>query len=189
MKYYTIIAGVNGVGKSTMTGLLTTQLHNMGIILDADIISRNQRQGSIISSGKAVLKKIDECLEKRICFTQETTLAGHSILKTVQRASSLDYLIRLYYVGVGSVEESLKRIKNRVEKGGHNVPEMDVRRRYENRFTSLLNVLPYCNQAFFFDNENGFVQVAQYSNGNLICQGDYQPQWVKELKRLTEAYA
>lgn len=39
MKKYTIIAGVNGVGKSSMTGLLTRMSYDLGIIIDTDSIT------------------------------------------------------------------------------------------------------------------------------------------------------
>ena len=35
----------------------------------------------------------------------------------------------------------------------------DVRRRYTERFDRLLDVMPLCNEIFFYDNENGFVAV------------------------------
>lgn len=37
----------------------------------------------------------------------------------------------------------------------------DVLRRYTERFDSLLDVMPLCNEIFFYDNENGFVEVGR----------------------------
>jgi len=39
MKTYTIIAGVNGCGKSSLTGVLRTEIDNMGKIIDVDKIT------------------------------------------------------------------------------------------------------------------------------------------------------
>lgn len=72
MKIYTIIAGVNGAEKSSLTGVLRTENTNLGKIIDVD---------------KIIAK-----------------------------------YIRLYYVGLNTVEESLLRIENRVKKGGHDIP-------------------------------------------------------------------
>lgn len=33
----------------------------------------------------------------------------------------------------------------------------------------------------FFDNDNGFIEVAEYVNGELILKGEPQKEWVKEL--------
>lgn len=180
MKTYTIVAGVNGAGKSSLTGVLRTEMTNLGKIVDVDkMIVRCG--GNVIEGGKKSIELIDECLEKEICFTQETTLSGHRILNTVKKAIEKGYYIRLYYVGLNSVEESLARIENRVKKGGHNIPDSDVKRRFNKRFEDLVTILQYCDEATFYDNENGFVAVAEYKNGEILQIGNLQPQWLKEL--------
>ena len=93
--------------------------------------------GNKINGAKEAIEHIDSSLEKEINFTQETTLSGSRTLKTIKRARELNYFIRLYYVGVNSADESIKRIKNRVENGGHYIPEQDVKRRYSKRFEDL----------------------------------------------------
>lgn len=180
MKTYTIVAGVNGTGKSSLTGVLRTEMTNLGKIVDVDKIIV-KCGGNIIEGGKKSIELIDECLEKEICFTQETTLSGHRILNTVKRAIEKGYYIRLYYVGLNSVEESLVRIENRVKKGGHNIPDSDVKRRFSKRFEDLTAILGYCDEATFYDNENGFVAVAEYKNGEILQIGNVKPKWLEEL--------
>lgn len=180
MKIYTIIGGVNGVGKSSLSGVLSAENTDLGIIIDTDKLTAEQ-VGDRIKGGKLAIERIEDCLKKGINFTQETTLSGVRTLKTIQKARELDYFIRLYYVGVNSSEESIKRIKNRVEKGGHNIAPQDVERRYSKRFEDLAKILPYCNEVRFFDNENGFTEKAEYKNGSLITKGGYVPDWIKEL--------
>ncbi len=120
MKTYTIIVGVNGCGKSSLTGVLRTKIDNLGKIIDADEIPVD-RGGDAINGGKKDIEIIDDCLDKEICFTQETALAGRKPLNTIKRAIEKDYYIRLYYVGLDTMEERLLRIENRVKKGGHNI--------------------------------------------------------------------
>lgn len=165
MKIFTIIGGCDGVGKSSLLGVLSAERNDLGIIFD-----KNDNA-------------IADCLEKGVNFTQETTLSGKRILKTIHKARQKDYYIRLYYIGIGSAEESLKRIKNRVEKGGHDIPREDVMRRYENRFRDLAEILPYCNEARFYDNENGFSEKAEYKNGRLFIKSGSVPQWITELQK------
>ena len=94
-------------------------------------------------------------------------------------------MIRLFYVGLDTVQESLKRIENRVAKGGHNIDAEDVVRRFNGRFDALIKVLPYCDEVVLFDNDNGFAEAAQYKNGELvITSGSACPEWVKKLKQL-----
>ena len=182
MKIYTIIGGVNGVGKSSLSGVLSAESSELGVIIDTDKITA-ENGGDRIKGGKIAIERINNCLEKGINFTQETTLSGVRTLKTIQKARELNYFIRLYYVGISSSDESISRIANRVSKGGHNIPPEDVKRRYAKRFDDLIKILPYCNEAVFFDNENGFIEKAEYRNGTLITKGEKIPEWIKELEQ------
>ncbi len=182
MKIYTIIGGVNGVGKSSLSGVLSAESPDLGIIIDTDKITA-EHGGDRIIGGKNAIEKIDKCLEKGVNFTQETTLSGARTLKTIQCARELDYYIRLYYIGINTADESIERIKNRVRKGGHNIADDVVERRFDKRFEDLAKILPYCHEVRFYDNENGFVDVAEYKNGALILKGEYIPIWINELKK------
>lgn len=180
MRIYTIIGGVNGAGKSSLSGVLSAENTDLGIIIDADKITA-EIGGDRIKGGKIAVERIESCLEKGVNFTQETTLSGVRTLKTIRKVRELNYFIRLYYVGVSSSAESISRIKNRVSKGGHDIPSKDVERRYSRRFEDLAKVLPYCDEAVFFDNENGFAEKAEYKNGLLITKGGKIPEWINEL--------
>ena len=181
MKTYTIIGGVNGTGKSSLTGVLKTQKTDLGQIIDVDKITA-ENGGSAILGGRIALERIRTCLDKGINFTQETTLSGRKTELTAQAARERGYSVRLFYVGLDSAEECLQRIENRVAHGGHNIREEDVLRRFAGRWEAVSKILPYCDEAHIFDNYNGFVEVAEYVNGELIVKGEKQPAWLKELR-------
>ena len=181
MKTYTIIGGVNGTGKSSLTGVLKSQRTDLGRIIDVDKLSA-QNGGSAILGGRIALERIRECLDKGLSFTQETTLSGRKTEATAQEARERGYTVRLFYVGLDSVEECLRRIENRVAHGGHDIREEDVLRRFAGRWEALAKVLPYCDEAHFFDNYNGFIEVAEYLNGELIVKGSQLPAWVEKLR-------
>ena len=147
MKVFTLIGGVNGAGKSSLTGSLKAERTDLGVIVDPD----------------------------------ETTLSGGYPKRLAKRAKETGYYIRLYYVGLDTLSESLHRIQNRVAKGGHDIPYHDVERRFSRRFADVVKLLPYCDEAKFFDNDNGFVLVAEYRNGELLPVGDKRPAWLLEL--------
>lgn len=180
MKQYTIIGGVNGVGKSSLTGVLKDSRTDLGIIIDVDKITA-ELGGNLIAGGKAALRKISSCLERGVSFTQETTLSGYKTERTARQARDAGYTVRLYYVALDSAEESLLRIQNRVNRGGHNVDPDAVFRRFRQRWESLSAVLPYCDEAVFFDNSNGFQKVAEYSNGELRRVGNFYPLWLSQF--------
>ena len=180
MRLYTIIGGVNGTGKSSLTGVLKTQTTDLGVIVDVDKITA-QTGGSAVQGGKIALERIEDCLRRGVSFTQETTLSGRKTELTAARAKERGYTVRLYYVGLDTPEECLARIENRVRRGGHNIREDDVRRRFAGRWEAVAKVLPYCDEARFFDNDNGFEEVAEYRNGELILKGQKHPRWILEL--------
>ena len=181
MKIYTIVGGVNGVGKSSFTGVLKERTTDLGAIIDVDKITVDLG-GNALVGGKAALKRIRECIDKGLSFTQETTLSGYKTEATAKEVKALGYSVRLFYVGLDTVEESLQRIENRVRRGGHNIPHDDVTRRFEGRWEAVAKVLPYCDEAEFYDNDNGFVKVAEYRNGELRTVGRGCPQWLAELQ-------
>ena len=109
-KSFTIIAGLDCVGKTSLYGILSGER----------IVTNNVDYSDTY------------CLDNNISFTQETTLSGHRTEKTIQQARKQGYYVIMYYVGLNSKEESLARIENRVRKGGHDIPKNDVCRRFKN---------------------------------------------------------
>ena len=185
MKILTIIGGVNGVGKSSIYGALGVANKELGVVIDTDKITA-KLGGDKLKGGKEAVRLINDCLERGESFTWETTLAGNKPLKTILAAREKGYVITLYYIAVSTPEESILRIKNRVRKGGHDIPSDDVKRRYEKRFDDLIKILPYCHGVGFFDNENGFAVVGIYTKGKLKLIDEYKPDWILELKEILE---
>jgi len=143
--------------------VLKNHMNDLGAIVDVDKMTARLGKGPI-EGGRAAIAVIDDCLSKGVSFTQEATLSGMRVEHTAKAARELGYYVRMF---LDTLSESLARIKNRVEKGGHNISAADVSRRFNERFEALRRVLPYCDEAALFDNDNGFVQVAQYRNGEL----------------------
>jgi len=180
MKIYTIVGGVNGVGKSSFTGVLKERSTDLGTIIDVDKITA-EMGGSTLAGGKAALQKINDCISRGISFTQETTLSGYKTEATAKQVKDLGYHVRLFYVALDTAAESLTRIENRVKRGGHDIPHDDVMRRFSGRWEAIAKVLPYCDEAEFYDNDNGFVKVAEYRNGEFRRIGTNTCTWVDKL--------
>ena len=181
MRTYTIIGGVNGVGKSSFTGVLKARCTDLGTIIDVDKITA-ELGGNALAGGKAALQKINDCISKGVSFTQETTLSGRRTEATAKEVVEKGYRVRMYYIGLDSAAESVARIANRVRRGGHDIPTSDVERRFAGRWEAVAKVLPYCDEAEFYDNDNGFQLVAEYRNGELRTVGSHVPGWLNELR-------
>lgn len=180
MKKCTFIGGVHGVGKSSLAGVLCVVRSDLGIMVGPDKLTI-QCGGGEYEGNKLAVERIERALIDGVNFTQETTLSGEYPKRLCKCAKEAGYYIRLYYVGLDTAEESIRRIRNRVERGGHDIPTKDVNASFSHRFEDVLKILPYCDEAKFFDNDNGFVLVAEYRNGQLLPIGTYRPTWLSQL--------
>jgi predicted ABC-type ATPase len=60
-----------------------------------------------------------------------------------------------FYLWIPSPDLALLRIRDRVESGGHNVPERDVRRRFSRTLSNLFTLYrPLLDTLHFFDNSS-----------------------------------
>lgn len=80
---------------------------------------------------------IDRLLLARRPFVTETVLANQAYRRVCLDAKRRGMMVRLVFVGVPTVEDSIARVALRVAKGGHNVPEADIRRRWPRTHENL----------------------------------------------------
>jgi YesN/AraC family two-component response regulator len=78
-----------------------------------------------IISGKIALKRIQDCLINKTSFNWETTLISNLTLLKIKQAKKLGFTVNLNFIGVGDVEQSIQRIKERVKKVCLNVCKLD----------------------------------------------------------------
>ena len=167
MKTCTIIGGIDGVGKSSLLGVLRAVRTDLGLVVG--------------EKEKAASERIETALKNGVNCSYETTLHGDFPKELCRRAKDAGYYVRLYYLGLDSVDENLLRVKNRVKNGGSNAEPQAVQNQYAHRFDDLTAILPYCDSADFYDNYNGFVLVARKADGHIEPVGTYCPQWITQL--------
>lgn len=167
MKICTIIGGIDGVGKSSLLGVLRAVRTDLGLVVD--------------EKEKAASERIETALKDGISFSYEATLHGEFSKELCRRAKDAGYAVRLYYVGLDPVDENLLRIKNRAKNSGANAVYQEVLNQYAHRMDDLTVVLPYCDCADFYDNYNGFALIARKVDGHIESVGDYHPQWTTKL--------
>ena len=150
----TFIAGANGSGKTTLTRW--NALFKEIPLLDPDAIANTlQATTSMlapIAAARQVLKSAAEHLENSESFAIETTLSGRNYLQMMLDAKGRGFEVRLVYIGTESVEINLARIRNRVLAGGHDVPQKDVRRRYQRSLENLPIAIKRADDSILFDN-------------------------------------
>lgn len=67
-------------------------------------------------------------------------MATRSYLSLIERAKVLGYKITLLYIWLDSPETAKKRVAIRVMKGGHNIPDDVIERRYYRGIYNLINL-------------------------------------------------
>jgi len=172
MKYYTIIGGLNGVGKSTIYSTLTSsEIRKLGKRINVDEIVSSLGDWKDIkiqyAAGMQAVRAIRDCLDSICDFHQETTLSGHTILNTIMKAKGRGYSIHLWYIYVASVELAKQRVLARVSNGGHGIPEHIIERRSVTSLAMLRKIVPLCDEVRVYDNTIAFNPVARIVNNQL----------------------
>mgnify|MGYP001596852264 FL=1 len=130
-----LIAGPNGAGKTTFArGFLPVE---MGIVhfVNADLIATGlsplQPELAARAAGRLVLTELDRLVRARADFAFESTLSGTGYAARLRRWKLAGYYLEIVFLRLPSPTLALRRIAARVKQGGHDVPEADVRRRFE----------------------------------------------------------
>jgi predicted ABC-type ATPase len=190
MPTFTVVAGPNGSGKTTLTRWGREGFQEAAV-LDPDAIARSMKatgreDTSGIDAGRQVLLLAQGFLAKGESFLVETTLSGNTYLRMMAQAKLLGYRTILMYVGTNDIAINLQRVKHRVAKGGHDVPEEDQRRRYPRSMKNAAKAFDMADEAILFDNSTslGHTRVAiKDSEGGQIFEP--LPQWASFLREST----
>ena len=99
--------------------------------------------------GKGLLEK---AIAGRLDFAFETTLGANTIPALLAQGAARGSEVHIWYAGLSSPELHLERVRRRVRKGGHDIPEADIRRRYERSRINLIHLLPKLAALRVYDN-------------------------------------
>lgn len=153
-----VLAGVNGAGKSSIGETIfraegsvvfnpdTIALKIRGLHPD---ISVAQANGHAWQTGKELL---EEAIAQKRDYRFETTLGGRSIARLLQSAACEGHLLHIWFCGLESPELHLQRVRSRVIRGGHDIPEEKIRERWNSSRENLIRLLPYIHHLRLHDN-------------------------------------
>jgi predicted ABC-type ATPase len=153
-----VLAGTNGAGKSSLGGAM---LWRKGAAhFDPDEAARRILAANPGTSQEAAnsaawnqgKRLLERAIEERRNFAFETTLGGRTIAALLEKALLAGIEVRIWYVGLGSPELHIKRVRSRVRKGGHDIPEANIRERYVHSLWNLIHLLPKLTEVFVYDN-------------------------------------
>lgn len=152
-----IISGCNGAGKTTASYTILPDILDCREFVNADNIAAGISPFNVeavaVEAGRIMLHRIDELLGLGQDFAIETTLATRSYVSLVKKAQALGYKVTLLYIWLNSPGLAIRRVSERVSKGGHNIPSEVVERRYIRGMSNFFNLfMPVCDAWIFADN-------------------------------------
>ena len=151
-----ILGGCNGAGKTTLARELLPRLGLMRF-LNADEIARGlsplDPSLSAFKAGRILLEEARSLIEAKASFAMESTLSGKTYVALIREAKARGYRFLLHYIVIGSATQAVGRVALRVRLGGHDVPEDDVRRRFDrSRRHFIEDYLPLADEWVLWDN-------------------------------------
>ncbi len=185
-----IIAGPNGSGKTTFALEYLPQVAGCTRFINADLIAAGLSplapEREILSASRLFLREIEGRIAERESFAFETTLAGRAYLRLIERLQHDDWRVELIYLALPSVEMSKLRVAERVAHGGHNIPLVDIERRFPRSLRHLFNDFSHrvdsCT-CFMNDGESPVLVFEQRGSDREIVHDDYYQLLLEEANR------
>lgn len=153
-----VVAGTNGAGKSTIAGAYFA--YQREAYYNPDEYTRELAKAGVplaeanATAWKQGFEALRQAIDSHGYFRLETTLGGSSIVAELKRAARSGLQVRVLYVGLATPELHIARVKARVSRGGHDIPESKIRERYSKGLLNLISLLSVVSEVAVFDNSN-----------------------------------
>jgi len=129
-----IIAGPNGAGKTTYVRDFLPQEVRCREFVNADLIAAGlspfAQDRASFEAGRIMLTRLRELAERREDFAFETTLSGRTYAPLLRNLRAAGYRIRLDFLWISDLSIARGRVRQRVAKGGHDIPDDVQSRRF-----------------------------------------------------------
>ena len=192
-----VAAGTNGAGKSAIVGEFLAA--KGGEYFNPDLVARELIQKGVpteqanASAWKLGFSALQRAINNNEDFSFETTLGGNTIARELHQAIKAGLKIYIWYVGLASPELHIARVRARVGRGGHEIPEAKIRERYPKSLANLVSFIGVAAQVHLFDNSaesaDGLPQTMRVfrMRGKRITEPDLEtlmtqtPNWAKPV--------
>jgi predicted ABC-type ATPase len=139
-----VLAGPNGAGKSTSAAKLLLGALKVQEFVNADTIAQGlsafAQDRVAFGAGRIMLARLKELAAIRASFGFETTLASRSYAPWLAQLRTAGYKVHIVFLWLPSPDEAVARVAERVRAGGHDVPELTIRRRYAAGLNNLVRL-------------------------------------------------
>jgi len=194
-----VLAGTNGAGKSSVAGA-------MFLAKGTDYFNPDEAAHKILAANPGITQAeansiawhegkrlLERAIAEGLNFAFETTLGGHTITALLDSALSAGLQVRVWYVGLRDVELHIARVQARVARGGHAIPEANIRDRFDRSRLNLIQLMPKLTELRVYDNsgeadpEEGATPepmlLLHMVDGNVVnsCDLTTTPAWAKPI--------
>jgi predicted ABC-type ATPase len=153
-----VLAGPNGSGKSSVAGALLRE--NGGDYFNPDEVARaiadlDPAVDMVEANSRAWhegVRRLEAAIARAEEFNFETTLGGKTITRLLQTAIAHGVDVVVWYVALATPELHVARVQARVAEGGHDIPEGEIRRRFDSSRLNLIELMPGLAALRVFDN-------------------------------------
>lgn len=173
-----VIAGPNGAGKTTFAKKFLPRYAQCRDFVNADLIAGGlspfSPEAEALHAGRLMLEKIESLAKRHVNFGFETTLSGVTYASLLRRLKAEGYHTQLFFLWIPTVEIALARVAHRVRRGGHDIPEATVRRRFRKGIQRLFRTYrpPLDTWELFDNSEREPRTIAREELGALVVRDD-----------------
>lgn len=153
-----VAAGTNGAGKSAIVGEFLAA--KGGAYFNPDLAARKLIQKGVpteqanANAWKLGFNALQRAIDNNQDFSFETTLGGNTIARELHKAIKARLKVYIWYVGLASPELHIARVRARVGRGGHEIPEAKIRERYPKSLANLVSFIGTAAEVHLFDNSS-----------------------------------
>lgn len=161
-----IIAGPNGAGKTTFAQEFLPNEAGCPVFINADLIAAGlapfDQERAAFKAGRLMLEEIFDHVRRGSSFAFETTLSGRGYSRMIPAWKVADFQVKLFFLQLISPELAIARVQQRVESGGHNVPESVIRRRFASGLRNLDSLYkPIVDEWAVYDNSGSTPELVE----------------------------
>lgn len=184
-----LLVGPNGAGKSTVYEFVVADQRPGVPFVNADVIAEDVWPEDPVAHGHDAAEAAERIRQELIArgepFVAETVASHPSKIDLVRGALDAGYHVNLLVVVVPE-DLSVARVRQRVEHGGHDVPEDRIRSRHRRLWANVVAMIELADTSMVFDNSGvGPVSIATFVGGGPIGAPSW-PAWAP--RALTERW-
>ncbi len=187
-----VLAGPNGAGKSTLYEYVLQHdpVTRPLPFINADRIQLEElgdtRMDAAYRAAELAEQRRRGLLAEHRSFITESTFSHASKLALIRAAREAGYRIAVFHINVASPEISVSRVAQRVDRGGHPVPEHKIHQRYHRNQALIREAILMADAGLVFDNSERFAgpkRKLELRKGFIIDLSTPVPTWIQTLYR------